>query len=724
MKNLLFALFSTLLISAFTPAAAKESSSSINAALINQKTAIGKYSCYLADPSAVLTIEEVSADFFGERSLGWEQSDQEHLGFGFTTTVHWIYFKLNGLHENGEFALELDYPHIDKIDLYILENGKPMEHVSSGDTRPFKNRDLFYRNFTHRLNNRTDSIHCMLKIQSNGAVTLPLYIWKTDALLKRITTETFLLGLYYGLLCIIIIFNVLLYLSIRDINYVYYTLWIIGYGGYQFAINGLGFQFIWTSNSYITEHSVPFLIFFGIIWAYQFGRTFLNTAENFPGIDRVLKLHPPLMAFGALSSLFAPYWIVIRLAVVSVLMLSIIMVSLSFAGLIKGLRAARFYIMAWTFLFLGVTIYALKSAAILPENTFTSWAQMVGSAFEMIILSVALTDRINQINKEKKKAIETRNRELVEHNKEQDRAYRDLMISEERYRILIEGADDIIFTMSENYIILSINNRAKTLLRLNPERLLNRSILDFIYVDEIDNLGVSKEFVKDRIDHLVKTGESVTFKADFISPIKSEPLELKIRLEYNTLSGHNEIIGRASSLQSDSLLKYFISESQFLNMDNYLMAVEDITYRITRNLIKYFLPSEIKLIRTALREILFNAIEHGNLGISFEDKSLAMESGSYFELLSQRRKDPCCKDRKVHIEYSISPDKVTYTVEDEGEGFDHKKMIEEANKQANELMLTHGRGISMTCKIFDKVEYNTKGNSVVLTRFVDSSKLH
>ncbi len=553
-------------------------------------------------------------------------------------------------------------------------------------------------------------------------MSIPLYIWERDSLNTRITTETFWLGTYYGLLGIIIIFNLLLFLSIRDINYIFYTLWIIGYGGYQFAINGLGFQFLWTNNPFITERSVPFMIFFGITWAYQFGRSFLNTKQNFPTIDKILRLLPFLMITGAVSSLIAPYWIVIRLAVISVILLAVVMLTMSSAGLVKGVRAARFYVLAWSFLFLGVTTYAFKSAGILPENTFTTWAQMIGSSFEVIILSVALTDRINQINMEKETAIRTRNRELKEHNEELNKAYEDISSSEERYRMLIEGADDVIFTLDEQYHILDINNRAKSLLRIKPENMIHNSILDFIYVDTNDDLSVSRNYVKAQIDQLIKTKESVTFKADFVSPIKSEPLEMKIKLEYNKMAGQNEILGRASSVQHDSLMKYFISEKQILSMDNYLMAVEDVSYRITRNLIKYMGLSEIKLIRTAIREMLFNAIEHGNLAISFEEKTKAMMSDNYFDLISSRRNEERYRNRKVIIKYTITPDKIIYIIEDEGAGFDHKKMLEEANTEANEKMLTHGRGIALTRKIFDKIQYNEKGNSVKLIKMISSTE--
>ncbi|HPS56739.1 MAG TPA: ATP-binding protein [Spirochaetota bacterium] len=74
-------------------------------------------------------------------------------------------------------------------------------------------------------------------------------------------------------------------------------------------------------------------------------------------------------------------------------------------------------------------------------------------------------------------------------------------------------------------------------------------------------------------------------------------------------------------------------------------------------------------------------------------------------------------DKKVAIEYTLTPRKVVYVIRDDGAGFDHKKMRDSALATANDELLSHGRGIAMTTNAFDEVTYNNKGNEVKLVKY-------
>ncbi len=140
------------------------------------------------------------------------------------------------------------------------------------------------------------------------------------------------------------------------------------------------------------------------------------------------------------------------------------------------------------------------------------------------------------------------------------------------------------------------------------------------------------------------------------------------------------------------LLKYFESEKQHLAIGNYLITAEDISHRITRNLNKYM---GTKLLRIALREMIINTIEHENLGISFEEKIQAMIDDNYFEFIAERQQNPKLCNKRVKIEYSIDHEKAIYKIAEEGDGFNHKKYLDNDSNDANKEMLAHGRGVSM-----------------------------
>ena len=151
--------------------------------------------------------------------------------------------------------------------------------------------------------------------------------------------------------------------------------------------------------------------------------------------------------------------------------------------------------------------------------------------------------------------------------------------------------------------------------------------------------------------------------------------EMKIRLEHIEGDSGKEILGKASTVLDDSLLRYLTSEKQEFYIGNYLITVEEITQRITRNLKKYFRDSTVKLIQIALREIILNSIEHGNLGITFEEKSQSQTENRYFELLRERQQTTEHLKKRVRIAYSLDENELVYTIEDEGEGFNHKDLM-------------------------------------------------
>ena len=124
----------------------------------------------------------------------------------------------------------------------------------------------------------------------------------------------------------------------------------------------------------------------------------------------------------------------------------------------------------------------------------------------------------------------------------------------------------------------------------------------------------------------------------------------------------------------------------------------------------------VNTIRICFREILINAIEHGNLGITFDEKTRAIENGDYMDFLISRQKDARFARRGVLVDYLINGKVLMFRVTDEGDGFDHSSFITRAENDEYMAMLEHGRGIIMTRNVFDSVVFNEKGNQVILTK--------
>jgi CheY-like chemotaxis protein/anti-sigma regulatory factor (Ser/Thr protein kinase) len=121
---------------------------------------------------------------------------------------------------------------------------------------------------------------------------------------------------------------------------------------------------------------------------------------------------------------------------------------------------------------------------------------------------------------------------------------------------------------------------------------------------------------------------------------------------------------------------------------------------------------------TGISELLVNAVEHGNLGISYETKSKLVAENRWQDEISKRLADPQYADRRVTVIFERKEKACYIQITDEGNGFDWKQYMEVDPSRATH---NHGRGIAMANMLcFSKLVYNKKGNQV--TGIVETDK--
>ena len=134
-------------------------------------------------------------------------------------------------------------------------------------------------------------------------------------------------------------------------------------------------------------------------------------------------------------------------------------------------------------------------------------------------------------------------------------------------------------------------------------------------------------------------------------------------------------------------------------------------------------PDHKMQLQLALAELIVNAVEHGNCGITYEDKRAGMTKGfSVVELVAERCKDPAVREKKVTFLWDIQADKTSFVVRDEGKGFDVLAHLAKVTTQ--DKLSQHGRGIKMASMFSSKLFYNKKGNQVTLVLDHDASVEH
>lgn len=113
---------------------------------------------------------------------------------------------------------------------------------------------------------------------------------------------------------------------------------------------------------------------------------------------------------------------------------------------------------------------------------------------------------------------------------------------------------------------------------------------------------------------------------------------------------------------------------------------------------------------TGLAELIVNAVEHGNLEISYEEKSDLIERGVWREEIDKRTDMPENREKKVQVTFRRNEDGLYVKIEDEGQGFDWRRFMEIDPARAAH---NHGRGIAQANAVsFDELKYNTAGNVV------------
>ena len=342
----------------------------------------------LKDPDGRLTFAEAQRGRF-------QKSPSAVPNFGFTKAVYWVRFRVRGSTGPHNYLVRIGYPLLDRIEFYS-ELADRYDVRKLGDRHPFDLRPLTSRSFLIPIavapgQSRTFYI----RFESQGTQQFPIEVGTQEAQRLHERSEQMALGLYYGIILVLSLYNLVLIFLVRDWTYLYYLLYISGYGVVQLILNGLAYEYFWPDSPEWANISLPLFIGWTFFWSTLFARVFLFTKGTARVMDRLLN--GLMISFLALMvlSVIAPYNLNIIIAALLVLLFSVVVLISALVSYRSGFRPARYFLVAWSVLLVGVAIYPLKGFGYLPANFFTEYGLQIGSALEMSLLSMGLADRIN-----------------------------------------------------------------------------------------------------------------------------------------------------------------------------------------------------------------------------------------------------------------------------------------------------------------------------------------
>ncbi len=337
-----------------------------------------------------------------------------------------------------DWLLALTDARVGKISLY-QPSPEPPNFVEKlkGRDYPFSARDVPHREFVFRLDlaaGHEETLYLLL--QSNRtALIFPSTIITAEALAQKDQKDLLFLGLFYGAMLVMAGYNLFIFFSLKEINYLFLALFIFFYSLSSAARDGLAHQYLWPSMA--TPVFVPLLLMLAMVFQVKFTVGILDARQLVPKLHLLLNsLVYTCLALG-LISLFIPagFWINISIAVIL-----IIDGLAAFRVWRRGYRPARFYLASWAFLLVAGTGFVLSSLNVLFGYSIPESVVKLSMAVGALFGSLALADRVQLL----KAQTEAANRRLER--------------SEHRYRSLFENSRDAIF----------ISTRAGQFVDLNP----------------------------------------------------------------------------------------------------------------------------------------------------------------------------------------------------------------------------------------------------------------
>lgn len=334
--------------------------------------------------------------------------------FGVTTSAYWLRMQVGSavalpprtpLVAHNMWLFEVGFPLLDEVDFLELKADGTVTEIRTGDMRPFSQRPLPHRNFVFPLQlNPGQERTVYLRVRSTSTVSIPVTLWKPSAFWVHDNLRYALVSLYFGVLLGLFLYNLFIFLFTRESRFLWYVLFSLAMAAGQLGLTGVGAVLVWPEHVWVGSW-LPRAGLAASAWlATLFVRSFLETREHFPRLDRGLAVLGGFAALCVASVLLAP-------AHASALMVNVLSLTVGVCTFAVGVYAwwqraagAQFFLLAWTALLAGAAVLPLHNLGWLPINVFTRNALLLGSALEMLLLSIALADRFNAARRDKEEA--------------------------------------------------------------------------------------------------------------------------------------------------------------------------------------------------------------------------------------------------------------------------------------------------------------------------------
>lgn len=306
---------------------------------------------------------------------------------------------------NKNWILELFDQTIDDITVYS-PTGKGVYQVDKfGALNKFSNRQFQHKNFEVRLN-ISPGKECTyyFRIKSHQTADVIIVLRTVSWFIQYALNEYLLFGIFYGMILVFAFYNLVMFIAIRHIQHLYYVLYTLSVGFYELCTDGIGYQYLWPNLPLWNQYAHGFALCFISVFALMFTNKLLFVKSKAPFLYKLINAVIVIrIAFFILCLTVNKQWFNYRFLEAIPLCVAF------FTGIYilkKGYRPARFFVVGYSFLFIGVALKLLIMLDVwwLNFGAISYYSLSLCFILEMTFLAIAIGDKVRILKNEKVKA--------------------------------------------------------------------------------------------------------------------------------------------------------------------------------------------------------------------------------------------------------------------------------------------------------------------------------
>jgi diguanylate cyclase len=240
----------------------------------------------LPDPERNLTLPQVQAAL-----AQFTTPTTSYATLGVRRDAVWLHIPIQaGATSDGQWILDINYPPIHLLDVYMLAQGKTVQEARLGSLRSFDARPMQSRSHSMALDLQPGvDYDLLIRAESGGALIMPITLAKPPAFHAAAVREQMLQGLLAGLAVCLLIYSLAQWAALRESFFLKYALLVFGTLMFSMLQFGTGAQFLWINNVWMEQHAAGISSLIALCGSFLFTEHALAEPGSKPWFSRVMK---------------------------------------------------------------------------------------------------------------------------------------------------------------------------------------------------------------------------------------------------------------------------------------------------------------------------------------------------------------------------------------------------------------------------------------------------